>query len=206
MTDHFNPEALLRAPIGRRALLGGGAALTALGALGASASQAQTPVRTGARIVIAGAGAAGLACANQLSRRLEGARITLIDARARHLYQPGFTLIAAGLKPADYSISRTADWTPEGVELIAASVAEFDPDANRVVTDAGASVPYDYLIVATGLKLDWEAVEGFETSLIGQNGLAAVYAGPEEAAKSWAALDQFADRGGVGLLAAPPPR
>jgi sulfide:quinone oxidoreductase len=160
-------------------------------------------VKTGARIVIAGAGAAGLACANQLARRLDGAKITLIDARARHLYQPGFTLIAAGLKDASYSISTTAEWVPRGVELIEASVAEFDPEGNQVVTDKGQSVPYDFLIVATGLQLDWDAVEGFDLKLVGTDGIGAVYAGPEEASKTWLALDKFADRGGVALFGRP---
>ncbi|MGF1658805.1 MAG: FAD-dependent oxidoreductase [Rubrimonas sp.] len=206
MKHEASADDILKAAIGRRALLRGGAALTALGAFGA-ASQAAVgggdPVRSSARIVIAGAGAAGLACANQLSRRLDGAKITLIDARARHLYQPGFTLIAAGLKDAAYSISTTAEWVPQGVELIEASVAEFDPEGNKVVTDAGQSVPYDFLIVATGLKLDWDAVEGFDLKLVGTDGIGAVYAGPEEAAKTWIALDKFADRGGVALFGRP---
>ena len=75
-----------------------------------AATRAQ--VATNARIVILGAGAAGTALANRLARRLDGARITLIDPRAQHWYQPGLTLVAAGLKPADYVGQRTADWLP----------------------------------------------------------------------------------------------
>jgi sulfide:quinone oxidoreductase len=91
----------------RRGYLGlaaGGAALAAAGP-----GPAQT-VRTSARIVILGAGAAGTGMANRLARRLEGAQITVIDGQAQHWYQPGFTLIAAGLKPASCAISRTTDW------------------------------------------------------------------------------------------------
>jgi sulfide:quinone oxidoreductase len=43
--------------------------------------RAQEAVPTNARIVIVGAGAAGTALANRLSRRLEGAQITMIDPR-----------------------------------------------------------------------------------------------------------------------------
>ncbi|MFQ3623095.1 MAG: NAD(P)-binding protein, partial [Acetobacteraceae bacterium] len=64
--------------IGRRAALTA-AALAALA--GASRPRAQGAVRTRARIVIVGAGAAGLAAANRLALRLDGAEITLLDSR-----------------------------------------------------------------------------------------------------------------------------
>ena len=59
-------------------------------------------------------------------------------------------------------------------------------------------VEYDYLIVATGLTLDWDAVEGFDLSQTGPDTghHRRNYAGPEEAAKTWAALDKFTDQGG----------
>ena len=57
------------------------------------------PVKTNARIVIVGAGAAGAALANRLVRRFDGAAITIIDPSQSHLYQPGLSLVAAGLKP-----------------------------------------------------------------------------------------------------------
>ena len=82
----------------RRGFLGlaaGGAALAASG----GAVQAER-VRTTARIAILGAGAGGTAIANRLANRLEGATITIVDGRQQHWYQPGFTLIAAGLKSA----------------------------------------------------------------------------------------------------------
>jgi sulfide:quinone oxidoreductase len=62
-------------------------------------------VQTSAKIVIIGAGAAGTALGNRLARRLTGAEITLIDPRRNHLNQPGLTLVATGLKPADYVVT-----------------------------------------------------------------------------------------------------
>jgi len=62
------------------ALAGGAGALAAAGTGGKAAAQ----VSTNARIVILGAGAAGTTLANRLVARLEGARITLVDARAEH--------------------------------------------------------------------------------------------------------------------------
>jgi sulfide:quinone oxidoreductase len=137
-------------------LAAGGAALAAAPLQGATAQ----PVKTSARILILGAGAAGTALANQLSTRLDGAKITILDPRKQHWYQPGFTLIAAGLKPASYSVSGTADWLPSGVEWIEEGAAEIDPDGKKVVTESGKAIEYDFLFVATGLKLDYAAIEG----------------------------------------------
>lgn len=180
------------------ALAAGGAALAA-GTGAATASR----VSTRARIVILGAGAGGAAIANRLSQRLDGATITVIDGRQQHWYQPGFTLIAAGLQPAGYSISGTGDWLPRGAEWVQDWAAEVDPEANRVTTAGGRSFDYDYLIVATGLTLDWDAIEGFDLSMVGQNGLTAHYAGPEYAETTWRVLDRFTDEGGVAIFGRP---
>ena len=185
----------------RRGFIGlaaGGAALAASGGV----VQAQR-VQTSARIAIVGAGAGGTAIANRLANRLEGAVITIIDGRQQHWYQPGFTLIAAGLKPSSYAISNTFEWLPEGVEWVPEHAAEIDPEANRVTTLSGRQVPYDYLIVASGLSLDWDAIEGFSLDMVGQNGVSAHYAGPEYAELSWRELDRFVERGGIGLFGRP---
>jgi sulfide:quinone oxidoreductase len=186
----------------RRQFLGlaaGAAALT--GFSGAPARAAR--ITTSARIVILGAGAAGTALANRLTERLDGATITIIDGRAEHWYQPGLTLVAAGLKPAGYTISRTTDWLPQGVTLLTEYAANIDPETRVVTTAGGTAVAYDYLVVATGLTLDWDAVEGFDLSMVGENGIGALYAGPEHAAKTWTALDRFTDAGGEAIILRP---
>ena len=70
----------------RRTFLQFSAAATGTTALGlhAQAAQAAPKVKTSVRIVIAGAGAAGLTTANYLATQLEGADITIIDARKAH--------------------------------------------------------------------------------------------------------------------------
>ncbi|MBR3369842.1 MAG: NAD(P)/FAD-dependent oxidoreductase [Rhodobacteraceae bacterium] len=187
----------------RRGFMGlaaGGSAALAMGGAGKPA-QAQ---RTNARILIMGAGAGGAAIANRLSERLEGAQITILDGRPQHWYQPGFTLIASGLRKASYAVSSTEQWLPGGVTYINEYAAELDPDANRVTTTGGQRIDYDYLIVATGLVLDWDAIEGFDLSMAGpQNGIAAHYASPEHAELSWQALDKFTTEGGVGMFGRP---
>lgn len=178
-----------------------GSTVAAAAALGAPA-RAQ-PVRTNARIVILGAGAAGAALANQLTARLDGAQITLLDARKRHLYQPGLSLVAAGLKPPSYVVSTTKEWLPRGVTLIEEEAAAIDPEARTVTSASGQVIAYDKLIVATGLVLDYDAIPGFSHDLVGTNGIGALYGGPEAAGLTWQAAARFAEEGGVGVIMRP---
>ncbi len=162
----------------RRAFIGALSAGGISAALHAQTAKAAT-VATKARIVIVGAGAAGSALANRLVTRLDGASITVIDARPEHFYQPGLSLVAAGLKPPSYVVSRTTDWLPRGISLIAEAAAAIDPVGKTVATTGGKRVPYDFLLVATGLVLDHAAIEGFSLDLVGKNGIGALYAGPD---------------------------
>uniref|UniRef100_E6VEJ2 FAD-dependent pyridine nucleotide-disulfide oxidoreductase n=1 Tax=Rhodopseudomonas palustris (strain DX-1) TaxID=652103 RepID=E6VEJ2_RHOPX len=186
--------------ISRRHFMGIVSGALAAGAAGSAAAQ---PIATKARIVIIGAGAAGTAIANRLAMRLEQASIVIIDGRRDHIYQPGLSLVAAGLRPASYVVSRTRDWLQPGVKLIEEPAVAIDPVAKTVATAARNTVPYDYLIVAPGLVLDHAAIEGFSLDLVGSNGVGALYAGPEYAARTWAAASRFAETGGTGLFTRP---
>lgn len=168
---------------------------------GAAAAAGTSPAP--ARIVIAGAGAAGLSLASRLSRALPKASITIIDAKTQHHFQPGLTLVGAGLWSPEYITTRNADYLPGSVRWVTEAVAEFDPDANRVTTVGGTKVSYDILFVATGLSLDYRAIQGMSTDLIGKNGVASVYAGPQAAFDSARVIDEFIHRGGTGLLGRP---
>ncbi len=203
--DHIDTgdEISTLPPNQRRALLMLGAA----GAAGVVArprpARAADATRTRARIVIAGAGAAGLAAASRLAGLLDGAKITLIDARKEHFYQPGFTLVGGGIKPSDYVVSTTAEYVPRNVELVPQRVAEFDPEGNKVVTEAGQSHPYDFLIVATGMQLEYGLIEGMDASLIGKEGIGSIYHSPAGAQATWQAMSAFADMGGRGVFMRP---
>lgn len=185
----------------RRAFLGLMAAGAASGFATRPAKAAK--IQTKARIVIIGAGAAGTSLVNRLVTRLEGADITILDPSAQHLYQPGLSLVAAGLKPASYTQSQTVDWLPEDITFIPAGAAAVDPEAKSVATTEGQTIPYDFLIVAPGLVLDHDAIEGFSLDLVGTGGIGALYAGPQYAAKTWQAASKFTEDGGVGIFTRP---
>ena len=189
----------------RRRLLFGASVLPVVagGGLAVTAQPAHASLKTTARIVIAGSGLGGLAIASRLSRELDGARITIIDRKEVHNYQPGYTLVATGIWPVGKVSDRNADLVPAGVEWVREMVAEFDPEANAVVTDSGKRIEYDYLVVATGLHLDFAQIEGMDVAAIGTHGLGCVYPSPVAAEATWQAMDAFRQKGGQALMTLP---
>ncbi len=163
-------------------------------------------VRSNAHIVISGAGAGGISIANRLARSLQGARITIIDSREAHHYQPGWTLIASGVWDKNKALTKTAEWLPSSVNWVRGMVTEYNPDSNEVSVSNGETISYDYLIVACGLQLRYERIEGMDTGLIGQGkGIGSVYAGVDEAEGTRDEINQWiAKGGGTGLFNLPP--
>ncbi|MCG7944780.1 MAG: NAD(P)/FAD-dependent oxidoreductase [Candidatus Thiodiazotropha taylori] len=172
---------------------------TAAAAVTAASISSPLYARSNANIVILGAGSGGLGLANRL-RRSTNARITLIDGRIEHWYQPGLTLVAAHLAGENYPVTKTRDWISPGIDIIESYATEIDA-ANNVVKIGHMSVHYDYLVVAPGIKLRWDLVEGFDLDRIGpETGTAAVYAGPKHAAISARAMEKFNKEGGEAFF------
>ena len=114
-------------------------------------------------IVIIGGGFGGLAAAQALKRA--PVRLTLLDRRNHHLFQPLLYQVAtAGLSPGN--IASPIRWIlrrQQNVRVLLAAATAIDP-ATRTVTLNEGTITYDYLIVATGATHayfghpEWEAV------------------------------------------------
>jgi sulfide:quinone oxidoreductase len=111
--------------------------------------------------------------------------------------------VATGVWPESKVRDLNADYLPAGVQLVPEMVAAFEPASNTVVTASGRRLPYDVLVVATGLQLDYGQIEGMDVGAIGRNGLTSVYASPQAASATWQALDEFRRRGGHAVLTLP---
>ena len=126
------------------------------------------------QIVVVGGGAAGIACAASLLRRRPGLDIAIIDAATEHFYQPGWTMVGAGVFDVAVTRRTMASVMPDAATWIRQQVASFDPANNCLTTDAGDEVAYDLLIVAPGIKLDWAQIDGLPETL-GKNGVTSNY-------------------------------
>jgi NADH dehydrogenase len=116
------------------------------------------------KIVIVGAGFGGLAAAQALKEAK--AEITVIDRRNFHLFQPLLYQVAtAALSPADISAPiRSVLRDQANARVMLDKVTGVDRERRLVLTEGGRSVPFDYLVVATGARhsyfgrdADWAA-------------------------------------------------
>lgn len=190
--------------INRRNLLISGAALGAASATGFLSWELHKQ-DTKAKILIAGGGAAGIAIANKLQMYLDGAQITVVDPRPYHWYQPGQTLLLAGVyNNLDDVMSSNEEYMNADIRWINAAITEFDPENNQVSTSTTDKLDYDYLIVATGLELRYDLIEGLDTQEIGKEGIASIYHSPEAGIASHQQAMTFAkSKGGNGIFTRP---
>src|SRR5690348_3762825 len=103
------------------------------------------------RVVILGAGFAGLSAAKALAEA--PVDVTVIDRRNYHLFQPLLYQVAtAGLSPAEIATPiRSILRDQRNTRVLLGRVGAIDKEL-RTVEVEGRSVPYDTLIVATGAR------------------------------------------------------
>jgi NADH dehydrogenase len=126
--------------------------------LNASASPSPTldvpPVTPGKhQVVIIGGGFGGLYAAQQLGRA-DDVEVTLIDKRNFHLFQPLLYQVAmGGLSPGDIaSPLRGILSAQKNTRVLMGEVTDLDPEQQLVTLNDGRTIPYNSLIVATGMS------------------------------------------------------
>lgn len=152
------------------------------------------------KVVIVGAGAAGIATAASLRARQPSLDIAIVEPAQDHFYQPGWTLVGAGIfKPGQTRRAMSAVM-PSGVSWVQAAVRSFDPERRQVELSDQQTLSYDQLVVCPGLKLDWAAVQGLEETL-GRNGVTSNYR-YDLAPYTWDLVRQW--KGGKAVFTQPP--
>jgi sulfide:quinone oxidoreductase len=114
------------------------------------------------QIVILGAGTGGTMTANRLRRRFESAEaeIHVVDRDDRHVYQPGLLFVPFGLASLDEIVRPRGRQLRGGIVFHETEVASVDVDREEVLLVDGAVLPYDVLVVASGVRLQPEETEG----------------------------------------------
>ncbi len=152
------------------------------------------------QILIVGGGAAGITAAAQLKKARPSLDVAILEPSQDHYYQPGWTLVGGGVFSMDETHRREVDLIPSGVHWIREAAAGFDPEHNTVRTSGGQQLSYDVLIVATGLKLCWDRIEGLPEAL-GKGGVCSNYS-REFAPYTWEAIQAF--KGGNAVFTCAP--
>jgi len=105
--------------------------------------------KTRLRVVIVGAGFAGLTAARRVSKL--PVQVTLVDRKNHHTFQPLLYQVAtAGLSPGE--IAAPIRWilrTRSNVEVLLEEVIDFQLDQKKVITKEQV-LDYDFLIIASG--------------------------------------------------------
>ncbi len=153
------------------------------------------------KIVIIGGGTGGIAVAAHLAKESKGLDIAIIEPSDTHYYQPGWTLVGSGIISAKKTARSMEKVVPKGVAWIKERVASIDADNNTLILESGESCVYEYLIMAAGIKIDWQAIPGLSESL-GRDGVVSNY-DYNVASETWNTLKNF--KGGTALFTQPKP-
>ena len=145
--------------IRRRELLGvvASASLTGLGAC-------TTTGLARPRVVIVGGGFGGATCARTLHAALPQTRITLIAKDTLYTACPFSNLVIAGQRDITAQRFDYKALAALGVEVRIATARDIDTTTRRVTLDDGSQLPYDRLVLAPGIDIDYGRLPGYDAA------------------------------------------
>jgi len=150
-------------------------------------------------VLILGGGTAGISVAARLVKALPAGSVAVVDPSAHHDYQPLWTLVGGGDARREATRRRQADVIPKGVTWIQQAVTEVRPDEREVTLASGERLRYEQLVVALGIQLDWDKVDGLREAL-GTEGVCSNYSW-DTVESTWRAIQGF--RGGAAHFTHP---
>mgnify|MGYP001765193446 CR=1 FL=1 len=176
--------------------------LTAGATLGAALITA--PVRAGTarpKVVIVGAGYGGAACARYLKAWASHIEVTLVEPAPRFISCPLSNTVIGGMNRIE-DLTFPYTYLQRVVDRFVADKAERIDLATRVVhTARGEKLPYDRLVLAPGVELQFDQIEGYDAAA--QKTVKHAWkAGPEQTGVLRKQLEAMPD-GGVFIIAIP---
>ncbi len=151
-------------------------------------------------VLVIGGGSAGIATTASLIKRNRSLSVAIVEPSRTHLYQPGWTMVGAGVFKPEQTSCAMDRVIPTGATWINKGAAQFHPQQNSVELEDGSLVGYKALVVAPGLKLNFAAIEGLEETL-GKHGVTSNYR-YDLAPYTWELVRKL--KGGTALFSQPP--
>jgi NADH dehydrogenase len=119
----------------------------------------RAPASGAPRVVVVGLGFAGLATVSTLARA--GLAVTLVDRDVYSTFQPLLYQVAtAGLSPSDVAYPLRGFAHKYGARFRHGEMSGLDPAARQITLSDGTRLPYDYLVLATGVSAAYYGVTG----------------------------------------------
>lgn len=117
-------------------------------------------------IAVLGGGFAGLESLFYLKHKLhDRAQLTLVSESPTFHFKPNTIYIPFGQPPERFEVDLLPALKKESIEFIQGTVESVDPDRHQVHLN-DRSVPFDYLVIATGAKMRSEEVPGLSENAI----------------------------------------
>ncbi|XP_077291460.1 sulfide quinone oxidoreductase isoform X2 [Arctopsyche grandis] len=140
------------------------------------------------KFLVIGGGTAGCAISSKISNSYGSDGVIVLEPNNLHYYQPLFTLIGAGIKKLDSSHKEMKSVLPKKAKWIKDSVAVFEPEANKVTSNEGHTINYEYMIISTGLQLNFNAIPGLEEALNDDDSKVCSIYSPKYVTKTWTSM------------------
>jgi sulfide:quinone oxidoreductase len=115
-----------------------------------------------AKIVVLGAGTGGMPAAYEVKEALgKEHQVVVVNENPEFRFVPSNPWVAVGWRePGAVTMPIEKYLNKKGIEFVCGRVEYIDADNNTMTTSTGETIDYDYLIIATGPKLAFGAIEG----------------------------------------------
>jgi len=124
-----------------------------------TARSSRQPPQDAPRVIVVGAGFAGLATVKELRR--VGAQVLLIDRNVYSTFQPLLYQVATGgLNPGDVAYPLRTLARRKAARFRPGELAAIDPAGRRITLTDGSVLDYDYLVLGTGVSAAFYGVTG----------------------------------------------
>lgn len=116
-------------------------------------------------MVVVGGGFGGATAAKTLRLLDATIRVTLIEPKARYITCPGSNWLFAGLADlSQLSVDYRQLQQRHGIDIVNDSVAAIERERRQVLLSGGSTLAYDRLILAPGIAMRWDVIEGYDAA------------------------------------------
>ena len=112
--------------------------------------------------MVVGGGFAGATCARALKKLQPGLSVTLVEADRIFTACPMSSEVVAGLRELKQQEFSYDGLRRAGVSVVSSAAQSVDPAKRTVTLADGSQLPWDRLVIAPGIDIDWKGLPGYD--------------------------------------------